>query len=447
LSQGAPQERLNVVSKELFFSLYLPATAISLGMGLALPVLPIYAKEFGVTFEVAALVVILNSVGSWVGTLPSGMMLERFGRRPVLLAGGVMTACTAFLTAMSPTFGFLLAARFLNGFAQQMWQMSRLAMITDTGKDRERGRLITWMMELGRFGNLFSPAIGGFLATYFDIRVPFILHGVLVLIAIAPSFRIVQETDPNRTGPRAGRREREHVPWADVLRGMLHPQMLAFFTAQFLANFTRGVNRGGLMNLYAAYQYGVGPATLGLLASVNSFLQLPLGFATGYIMDRWGRKRTIVPGFSLLAIAMMFMMFTAFFQTPFEVYAVAFLCVSFASGITGGNMQVMGSDLAPARGRGQWIAAWRFIAETGNQLSPTVFAIASALFGYVGSFGIVGFSAAAVALLVGFGVQETVGRTRAGEEDTGVVEPAPAAASAREAVGAAPAARDRGGGP
>ena len=63
-------------------------------------------------------------------------------------------------------------------------------------------------------------------------------------------------------------------------------------------------------------------------------------------------------------------------------------------------MQVMGSDLAPSRGRGQWIAIWRFIAESGNQLSPSVFAIVSALFGYVGSFGIVGFSALAVSLLV-----------------------------------------------
>ena len=35
------------------------------------------------------------------------------------------------------------------------------------------------------------------------------------------------------------------------------------------------------------YIYGVGPATLGVLASANSFLQLPLGFATGYVMDRW----------------------------------------------------------------------------------------------------------------------------------------------------------------
>ena len=162
----------------------------------------------------------------------------------------------------------------------------------------------------------------------------------------------------------------------------------------------------------------------GILASVNSLLGLPLGFATGYIMDRWGRKRTIVPGFSLLTVAMVFMTATALFQLPFEVYAIAFLCVSFSSGITGGNMQVMGSDLAPSRGRGQWMAIWRFIAETGNQLSPTVFALVSAAFGYVGAFGIVGFSSLSVALLVGLGIRETVGRQRAGEEESQGAAPA-----------------------
>ena len=412
VSQGGPQEKLNVVSKELFLTLYLPALAISLGHGIAIPVLPVYAKSFDVSFETAALVVILNSVGSWAATLPVGYLLERVGRRPVLLAGPVLAALMSFATALAPTFGFLLVCRFLNGAAEQMWQLSRLAMITDTGKARERGRMITWMMEVSRFGNLFSPALGGFMAVFWDIRVPFIVHGILVLLAVIPSFRMARESDPNRRRAADTGQEREHVPWGEVIRGMRQPQMVAFFTAQFMANFTRGVNRGGLLNLYAAYIYGVGPATLGLLASANSFLQLPLGFTTGYIMDRWGRKRTIVPGFSLLAVAMVFMTATAFFQMPFELYATAFLCVSFSQGITGGNMQVMGSDLAPVRGRGQWMAIWRFIAESGGQLSPTLFAIVSVLFSYVGSFSIVGLSALSVALLVGLGIRETVGRER-----------------------------------
>ena len=447
MSQGGPQEKLNVVSKELFLSMYLPATAISLGMGLALPVLPVYAKSFDVSFEVAALVVILHHIGSWAATLPVGWSLERVGRRPILLTGGLLVAVSAFLTALAPTFVLLLACRFLNGIAEQMWQMSRLAMITDTGKARERGRMITWMMELSRFGNLFSPALGGAMAVFWDIRVPFVFHGILVLIAIAPSFWIAQETDPNRSRARAEGTERERVPWGEVFRGMGQPQILAFLTAQFMANFTRGVSRGGFLNLYAEYQYAVGAGTLGVLASVNSFLGLPLGFTTGYIMDRWGRKRTIVPGFSLLAIAMVFMTATALFQMPFEIYAIAFLCVSFSSGITGGNMQVMGSDLAPRRGRGQWIAMWRFIAESGNQLSPSVFALVSAIFGYVGAFGIVGFSALSVALLVGLGIRETVGRIRAGEEEeSGEVTPAAATGERERPATAGHGARDGPGG-
>ncbi len=411
--QGAGNTaKLNVMSRELFLSLYLPAMAISMGEGIATPVLPVYAKSFGIGLGTATLVIILNGIGSWVATIPIGYLMDRLGRRPILLAGPLITAAMAIGTAFAPTFGILLVCRFFSGAAQQMWHLSRLTMITDTGKDRERGRMITWMQQVSIFSGLFSPAVGGFIATYWDIRVPFFFHAAICIVAIIPSFRLAKETHPERARATGRGRKIEQVPWREVFRGMANSQMLAFFAAQFMANFTRGVNRGGLLNLYAVYQYGVGAQTIGLMASANSFLQLPLGFTTGYIMDKWGRKRTIVPGFSLLFLAMIFMTATALFHLPFKIFVAAYLCVTFSQGITGGNMQVMGSDLAPARGRGQWMAVWRLIAETGNQLSPTVFAIVGATFGYVGAFGIVGFSSLSVALLVGLLIRETVGRDR-----------------------------------
>src|SRR5207244_8982535 len=112
---------------------------------------------------------------------------------------------------------------------------------------------------------------------------------------------------PERKRAASAGRAREHVPWSEVLAAMRYKQMIAFFIAQFMASFTRGINMGGMLQLYATYTYGIGPATIGLMASGNSLIQLPLGFVTGYVMDRWGRKRTIVPRFSLLSIAMMFM--------------------------------------------------------------------------------------------------------------------------------------------
>lgn len=71
------------------------------------------------------------------------------------------------------------------------------------------------------------------------------------------------------------------------------------------------------------------------------------------------------------------------------------------------------------------MSVWRFIAESGNELSPVAFAVVAATFGYVGSFTVVGLSAMTVALLVGLCIRETVGRRGVGEERAeATVEPA-----------------------
>ena len=94
--QGAGNtSKLNVMSKELFLSLYLPAMAISLGQGIATPVLPVYAKSFGISFGTATLVVILNGIGGWVCAIGPGIT-------------GCGAACTAIsepssATSTSPT--------------------------------------------------------------------------------------------------------------------------------------------------------------------------------------------------------------------------------------------------------------------------------------------------------------------------------------------------------
>ena len=76
---------------------------------------------------------------------------------------------------------------------------------------------------------------------------------------------------------------------------------------------------------------------------------------------------------------------------------------------------VMGSDMAPERGRAQWMSVWRFIGQSGSQLSPTVFAVIGGFFSYAGAFVVVGVSSLSVALLVGLFMKETLGRDRGPE--------------------------------
>jgi MFS family permease len=401
---AAPGDRdTRSISREAILSIYLPAAVLALGLGIAVPVIPEYAKSFNIGFGTASLVFIVQAFGMVAATLPTGYLMDRFGRRPVLLSGPLLTAVTAFATAFAGSFPELLVYRFFNGCSQQLWNQARLAMIADSGGDRERGKLITWMMSLQRFGMLFAPALGGFLATI-DLRAPFIAHGVLCLAVMLPSIKLVKETAPDRTG----RVQRETSgEWAYLFSYMRQPQILYFLSAQWFANLTRG-NVQGIFNLYIAYVYDKTPQTLGVINSLNSALVLPIGFMTGYVMDRWGRKKTIVPGFAGLFVLSFFLAWTALVEAPFTVFLVGFFLFNMSQGITGGNMQVLGSDLSPDRGRGKFFGTWRMIGEGGNATSPLVFSLLATI-GYAASFSFIGLCGLAVALIIGFKVNETVG--------------------------------------
>ena len=404
LSARAPHPEEKAISRETILSLYVPAIMLSLGTGIAAPVLPVYARSFEVSFATASLIVILHQFGALFSTFPTGYLIDRIGRRPVALMGPLITAMTAFATAFAPSFEVLLAIRFVNGGAQQMWQQARLAMIADAGGARERGKLITWMMSFTRFGMLFSPVIGGFLGGV-DLRLPFIVHGILVLIAWVPSFKLIKETRPpvmvREDGKKAGDGD-----WAFIRSELFKPQMLWFITAQVFANLTRG-NIQGILNLYVAFTYNVSTQTLGLMGAANSALNLPTGFLTGTIMDRYGRKKTIVPGFFGLFLSSIFLAWTALTGASFALFLVGYFAIHMSQGVTSGNMQVLGSDLAPERARGRFIGIWRTLAEVGNATSPLVFTALTAV-SYAASFSFVAICALVVVYAIGAKVPETV---------------------------------------
>ena len=351
-----------------------------------------------------------------VATFPTGYLVDRVGRKPVLIAGPAITALTAFLTAMAGSFPELLLYRFINGASAQMWAQARLAMIADTGGDRDRGKMITWMASTQRFGMLFAPAIGGLVASW-DIRAPFILHGILVLIALVPAMKMIKET-----APEMGSRRQETGDWAYIFSELKRPQMVYFLAAQLFANLTRG-NIQGIMILYVAYAFDKGPATLGLMAAATSAIVMPIGFATGYIMDRYGRKKTVVPGFIGLCIASFLLAVTALTSASFEVFLVCYFLLHISQGVTAGNMQVLGSDLAPSRARGRFFGIWRTFAEVGQAGSPTLFSLLAGI-GYAASFSFVGTCGLIVALIIAFKIKETVSRVEAV-----AVDKAPAAAT------------------
>ena len=384
-----------------FISTYLPALILALGAGIAVPALPSLAQSFGVGFGVASGVVTAFLLGNLAGAIPSGWLIDRFGRRPILIAGPVLTAATAFLVLFATTFPQLLILRFINGFAAQMWLMARLAAISHDASPSQRGRLVSWMFGMDNTGKLAGPVIGGFIAAEWDMRAPFMAYAVLALVAVIPTWLLARDT-PSRESVAQSRPDARKLS----LREIVAPRIVYFAVALF-AGLTRGPVHADLLHLYAAFAYKLGPREIGYLATAAALLSWPIGFIAGWLMDRFGRKRTMVPGFTGVALSMVALAVSAFANLSLEWYVALFLIGVCLQSLTGGSIQTVGADVAPPEARGTFLGLWRFTGQGGATLSPIIFALLAEQLNYGSSFLYIAFAAAAVAGLLIFYVPET----------------------------------------
>ncbi|HEX9443443.1 MAG TPA: MFS transporter [Candidatus Binatia bacterium] len=397
-----------VLSPFQLLTLYFPGFVLALGYSIAMPAIPVFAKSFDTGFAVASLVLVMHGLGEMIAAVPTGFLVDRFGRRPMLFAGPILTAVASLLIALSRSFPELLFYRFIEGLGSEVWRQARLAMIADASKTRERGRQMSGMISTERAGKLIGPALGGLFALS-SIRVPFVVYGALAFLAIVPSFFLVRESAPGRV--RApGAKEEEPLGTRALLQSMLHARYLGFLTAQFFASMTRGVLWGGTLLLYATYAYGAGAQLLGGLATTGTIVGIPITLYAGYLMDRFGRKVTMVPGFVLIALGIFYLAASAAWHWSLIPFVAGFVWIQATGSITAGSMQVLGADMAPAAGRGRFFGFWRLIGQIGALVSPALFAYVAERFSYSAGFVLFAFCALATALLLAFSVKETAGR-------------------------------------
>lgn len=397
-----------VLSPYQFLTLYFPGFVLALGYSIATPAIPVFAKSFDTGFGVASLVIVMSALGELVAAVPTGFLVDRLGRRPILFAGPILTSAASCLTAVATSFEELLFYRFIGGVANEMWRQARLAIIADVSKSRQRGRQMSGMVGIEGAGKLLGPALGGLLAIS-SIRTPFFVHGALAFLAIVPSFFMVRESAPAQS-KAAGKKEEEDLGTRALLGMMFHARYLGFFTAQFFASMTRGILWGGTLLLYATYEYGAGPQLLGGLATAGSIVGIPITISCGYLMDRFGRKTTMVPGFVLISMGLLFLAFSAQWQWSLAVFILGFVWIQATGSITSGSMQVLGADMAPAVARGRFFGFWRLIGQIGGLVSPALFAVVAEQIAYSAAFALFAFCSLATAALLAFSVKETVGR-------------------------------------
>jgi DHA1 family bicyclomycin/chloramphenicol resistance-like MFS transporter len=161
------------------------------------PTLPILAKAFDDGAARVQLVLTLFLAGIAGGQLVYGPLSDRFGRRPLLIAGLVMFLAGTLLCGFAWSLAALIAGRVLEGVGACAGVVIGRAIIRDVYDREAAARGLAIVMMAMTLAPAISPAIGAYLAEWVDWRAIFALLGVLGAIVLAITIARLPETNAN----------------------------------------------------------------------------------------------------------------------------------------------------------------------------------------------------------------------------------------------------------
>src|SRR3954471_8060091 len=124
------------------------------------PLLPHFAREFGLSKTRAGALVAAYAAGALVGGLPGGVAAVRLGARRAVLVGLTGMGLASLGFAFADSYWSLFAARFVQGLGSGFTWAGAFAWLLAAAPANRRGALIGSAMGAAVFGALFGPVIG-----------------------------------------------------------------------------------------------------------------------------------------------------------------------------------------------------------------------------------------------------------------------------------------------
>ena len=166
---------------------------------MVVPALPILVAALAESPARVQLVLSLYLGGIAGGQLVYGPLSDRFGRRPVLLAGLMAFLVGTLLCAAAPTLWWLILGRVLQALGACAGVVLSRAIIRDVYEREAAARGFALVMMAMTLAPAISPALGAYLAEWVDWRAIFVLLGGLGAGVFAATVLRLGETNRNRT--------------------------------------------------------------------------------------------------------------------------------------------------------------------------------------------------------------------------------------------------------
>ncbi len=372
----------------MFFGLLLSR----IGTSMIWPYLMIYVSE-KVDLPLAAVATLLsiNAISGIVASFIAGPIVDRFGRKWMMVFGLGLHGLTYVALAQATTFPQFVVLMIISGALTPLYVVGSDAMLADLVPESQRTDAYALMRLSANAGIAIGPVIGGIIATTSYTLAFYLAAAGMTTYSLLLAF-FAKETLPHRMDPSLAPPPRERFGgYLDIIRDSRFMKFLLLVTLGILP----GVLMWTLMPVYAKQNYGIQESMYGFIPTTNAlmvvFLQLPVTSVT----KRYRNRLVMALGAALYAIgAGVVSLATGFFG-----FWVAMVVMSLGELVLVPTSSSYASILAPADKRGRYMSlyglTWSVAVAIGpvmggllnDNISPQAIWIGGLLIGLVGAGG------------------------------------------------------------
>ncbi|HXY20871.1 MAG TPA: MFS transporter [Gemmatimonadales bacterium] len=177
--------------------LFITAFVDMVGFALVLPLLPYYAKDYGATALLVGVLVSSFSVAQLAVAPLWGRASDRYGRRPMIIAGLALSAVAYVVFAFAGSVWLLLLSRVVQGMGGGTIGVVQAYVADATPPDR-RTTSLGWLSAVTSFGAVVGPAFGSILDQAGGQRAPGLVAAALATLIAAFAWRYLRESKEMR---------------------------------------------------------------------------------------------------------------------------------------------------------------------------------------------------------------------------------------------------------
>jgi MFS family permease len=387
--------------------IYGPTILFALGEGAVIPLIPIIAAQLGADVATAALVASALVVGQLCGNIPAGWAVARIGERLTMAIAGTLSLLGVVGMVFAPALGVFAASVFLIGFCAAGFGLARHSFMTTRVPLDFRARALSLLGGTFRLGMFIGPFVAaGLLAIFGDEHAAIWFFGaclvatvLLVLLGPDPEKQLGAPEDFAHVAEDTGEAVTGSIPTAErvgVFRTMWRFRRVLSRLGLAAASLSAVRSARQVVLPLWGFSIGLDAQTIALIVGISGAIDFALFYASGQVMDRFGRLWAALPAMVLMGAGFIALAFTHDLDSAAMWFAMFAAVLGVGNGLSSGILLTLGADVAPRADPAPFLGSWRTLTDAGGAISPllvsgiTALSSLSIATGFVGGVALLG---------------------------------------------------------